>query len=90
MNDEEWARLDDRYRRTMATAVPVEAVVYCGDIARLRAENERLRGLLEIAANACRERAITPHLIDVLDAEGYETAPPAPEPEVWLPRDHEN
>ena len=51
----------------------------------LRAENERLRRIAEAAASACRERKITPHLIDVLDAAGYETRPREPDPDEWLP-----
>jgi len=55
-----------------------------------RAELRRLRAVLEVAAEACRLREITPHLIDVLDAEGFATAPRAPDPETWsLPGRHE-
>lgn len=45
----------------------------------------RLVLVAEAAASACRERGISPHLIDVLDAAGYETAPRPPDPDEWMP-----
>jgi hypothetical protein len=46
-------------------------------------EVRRLRRLLDAAAEACRERRITPLLVDLLDAEGFETAPRPPDAEWW-------
>jgi len=68
----------------MGEATAVMSLV--AEVERLQRENARLRALLEVAAEACRLREITPHLIDVLDAAGYDTAPREPDPEPWLPR----
>jgi hypothetical protein len=55
------------------------------EVRTLLARVRRLARVCEVAAEACRERRVTPLLVDVLDAEGFETAPRPPDPEWWAP-----
>ena len=76
-----------RLERLIETGVPLpDRDGYALEtITALVGEVRRLRALLEVAAEACRLREITPYLIDLLDAAGYETAPRVPDSDEWLP-----